>query len=182
MTTPGGCGDIPSGSVSGGSGLNSYALNDFTVTCSGTDSLFKDWNNNTSNWYNIPGLANYTSTYGIGHGESNIDLNYGSANTDVIVAITLSSQGGYHAAARYCHKLVYGGYDDWHLPNRYELNLMYTNRSALPGLNQSSVSGYYWSSTEYHYSGSAWLQRFSDGFQTYSNKDDSRHVRCVRRF
>ncbi len=179
MTTPGGCGDIPSGSVSGGSGTNSYALNDFTVTCSGTDSLFKGWNNNTSNWYNIPGLANYTSTLGIGHGENNIDLNYGSANTDVIVAITLESQGGYHAAARYCHKLVYGGYDDWHLPNRYELNLMYTNRSALPGLVQSG--SYYWSSTENDTS-HAWIQRFSDGSQGNNGKINSRLVRCVRRF
>ncbi|MGZ3781327.1 MAG: hypothetical protein ACXVCY_11820 [Pseudobdellovibrionaceae bacterium] len=28
---------------------------------------------------------------------------------------------GYHAAARYCDKLSYGGYTDWYLPNRYEL-------------------------------------------------------------
>ncbi len=177
MTTPSGCGDIPSGSVSGGSGETSYALNDFTVTCSGIDSLLKSW---SDSWYDIPGLENYTSTYGTGHGLTNKDVNYGSANTDVIVAITSSSQGGYHAAARYCHKLVYGGYDDWHLPNRYELNLMYTNRSALPGLVQSS-SGYYWSSTE-NDNNDVWVQRFFDGYQVSGYKTISRLVRCVRRF
>ncbi len=180
MTTPGGCEDIPLESVSGGSGTNSYALNDFTVTCSGTDSLFKRWNGGSSNWYDIPGLQNYTLNWGTGYGETNKDVNYGSANTDVIVAITLSSQGGYHAAARYCHKLVYGGYDDWHLPNRYELNLMYTNRSVLPGLNDSGF--YYWSSTELN-SNNAWVQRLSDGYQHYTgSKNYLRLVRCVRRF
>ncbi len=179
MTTPGGCGDIPSGSVSGGSGSNSYALNNFTVTCSGTDSLSKDWNDGSLNWYDIPGLENYTSTFGTGHGEINKDVNYGSVNTDVIVAITSGSQGGYHAAARYCHKLVYGGYDDWYLPNRYKLNLMYTNRSALPGLDQSG--NYYWSSAEFNDNG-AWIQRFYNGSQSTDGKNGSHFVRCVRRF
>ncbi len=180
MTTPGGCGDIPSESVSGDSGPNSYALNDFTVTCSGTDSLIKDWNDGSSNWYNIPGLENYTSGGGIGNGEINKDVSYGSTNTGVIVAITSWRRGGYHAAARYCDKLFYGGYDDWYLPNRYELNLMYTNRSALPGLVQGQ-GDWYWSSTESDNS-FVWIQRFSDGYQDSYDKDASFLVRCVRRF
>ncbi len=75
-------------------------------------SLRKDWNDNSTNWYDIPGLANYTLKIGTGYGEINKDLNYGSANTGVIAAITSWSQGGYHPAARCCDKLVYGGYDD----------------------------------------------------------------------
>ncbi len=179
MTTPGGCGDIPLGSVSGGSGTNSYALNDFTVTCSGTDSLVKTWGNRLTGWYDIPGLQNHRSALGTGYGLRNTDLNYGSVNTDIIATITSSSQGGYHAAARYCHKLVYGGYDDWHLPNRYELNLMYTNRSAIPGLNLRG--DLYCSSTE-GASISVWAQRFSDGAQSGSYKGDHWLIRCVRRF
>ncbi len=161
-------------------GVNSYAENDFKVACSGTtDSLRKDWNNNSQNYYDIPELVNYILTSGTGHGEINEDLNYGSANTDVIVAITLLSQRGYHGAARYCDKLVYGGYGDWHLPNRYELNLMYINRSAIPGLDQSGNC--YWSSTEVS-SFSTWTQRLSDGGQHYGNKISNWLVRCVRRF
>ncbi len=181
MTTPGGCGDIPLGSVSGGSGTNSYALDDFTVTCSGTDSLRKRWNG-SDDWYDIPGLVNYTLTTGTGYGEINKDANYGSANTDAIVAITSPDQGGYHPAARYCDKLDYGGYDDWHLPNRYELNLMYTNRLVLPGLDKRSISGiWYWSSTE-NATAYAWIQRFYNGRQDTDGKGGFHFVRCVRRF
>ncbi len=180
MTTPGGCEDIPLESISEGSGTNSYALDNFTVTCSGTDSLSKSWNDSSFNYYDIPGLENYILTSGTGHGEINEDSNYGSANTDVIVAITLQSQGGYHGAARYCDKLVYGGYDDWHLPNRYELNLMYTNRSVIPGLVQGS-NDHYWSSTETSTNG-AWAQRLSDGAQIYGDKANPLLIRCVRRF
>jgi ACT domain-containing protein len=180
MTTPGGCADIPPGDVSGGSGATSYALVDFTVTCSGTDSLTKTWNNGTSNWYDIPGLTNYTTTAGTGNGATNVDVNYGSANTVNIAVIRAGAQGGYHAAARYCDRLVYGGYNDWHLANRFELNLMYTNRASIPGLDLSG--NWYWSSTEYNTIG-GWIQRFSDGNQNrYASKSSSHRVRCVRRF
>ncbi|MBY0315885.1 MAG: DUF1566 domain-containing protein [Bdellovibrionales bacterium] len=147
MTTPGGCGEIPAGQQGGGSGASAWPNADFTPTCSGTDSLTKYWNDGTSNWYDIPGLTNYTSTEGTGFGASNTDQYYGSQNTTNIVAITSAGQGGYHAAARYCDRLSYGGYTDWHLPNRYELNLFWTNRASIPGLVQDG--NWYWSSTEY---------------------------------
>jgi hypothetical protein len=172
MTTPGGCSDIPAGSVSGGSGTSSYANADFTpASCSGTDALVKTWNDGTGNWYDIPNLTNYTSTGG--------DNKYGSQNAVEIVAITAAGSGGYHAAARYCDKLVYGGYNDWYLPNRYELNLMWTNQASIPGLNKTG--SWYWSSTEYSYINS-WVQRFTDGNQNYFYKFSNYLVRCVRRF
>jgi len=96
------------------------------------------------------------------------------------VAITATLEGGYHAAARYCDKLSYGGYTDWYLPNRYELNLFYTNKVDIPGLDTSS-SGYYWSSSEYD-SANAWVQRLSDGLQYYAHKNYAYRVRCVRKF
>ena len=181
MTTPGGCANIPLGSVSGGSGDTSYAISDFTpASCTGADALTKTWNDGSSNWYNIPGLTNYTTTGGTGNGATNTDQYYGSANTAVIAAITVVGQGGYHAAARYCDKLSYGGYTDWFLPNRYELNLMFTNKSWIPGL-ATGVSDYYWSSTEYN-NFNSWIQRFSDGFQHYGFKYDNYRVRCLRRY
>ncbi|WP_415061508.1 DUF1566 domain-containing protein [Bdellovibrio sp.] len=182
MTTPGGCGEIPAGQIVG-SGSSAYPSADFTPTCSGTDALAKFWNNGTGSWYDIPALTNKTTSNGTGYGSSNTDADYGSTNTTNIVGITNGASGGYHAAARYCDKLVYGGYSDWYLPNRYELNLFYTNKASIPGLNTSG--SFYWSSTEY--SGSyAWYQRFSDGHQGYYddfyNKTTSSLVRCVRRF
>jgi len=178
MTTPGGCGEIPGGQIVG-SGASAYPNADFTPTCSGTDSLTKYWNDGTSNWYDFPSLTNYTATVGTGSGGSNTDANYGSTNTTNIAANTIAGQGGYHAAARYCDGLAYGGYSDWYLPNRYELNLMYTNKASIPGLD---VTGnWYWSSTEYTNT-YAWVQRFSDGNQTSLTKTSAYRLRCVRRY
>ncbi|NUN04894.1 MAG: DUF1566 domain-containing protein [Bdellovibrio sp.] len=184
MTTPGGCGDIPAGSVSGGSGPSSYANADFTPTsCSGNDATRKYWNDGTGSLYDIPNLTNYTSTSGTGYGGTNTDNKYGNQNAVEIVAITAAGSGGYHAAARYCDKLDYGGYKDWYLPSRYELNLMWTNKGSIPGLD---VSGnWYWSSTEYA-SDTSWIQRFDAGLQSAGNKNanlpNGLLVRCVRRF
>lgn len=179
MTTPGGCSDIPAGSVSGGGGPTSYANADFTpASCSGTDSLTKTWNDGSDNWFGVPGLSPFTNYGGTGFGASSTDTYYGSTNTTNIAAITSPAQGGYHAAARYCDKLVYGGYNDWYLPNNYELNLMWTNTGSIPGLNAGS---YYWSSSELNNSAS-WAQRFSDGNRGGYHKYHSHLVRCVRRF
>jgi hypothetical protein len=181
MTTPGGCGEIPAGQIVG-SGASAYPNADFTPTCSGTDALTKYWNDGTTNYYDIPGLTNYTTTTGVGNGASNTDVNYGgptTGNTPTIVAITAAGQGGYHAAARYCDKLSYGGYTDWYLPNRYELNLMNTNKASIPGLD---VTGnWYWSSTEYA-TNTAWIQRFSDGYQSTDYKVNANRFRCLRRY
>ncbi len=180
MTTPGRCQEIPAGAIGGGSGLSAWPSVDFTPTCTGaSDTLKKYWHDGTTNYYDIPSLINYTTTTGTGQGAVNIDANYGSTNTANIVAITAPAQGGYHAAARYCDKLSYGGYTDWYLPNRYELNLMFINKTSLT-LSLTS-SSYYWSSTEYS-SNTAWIQRFTDGNQTAIGKFNGHYVRCVRRY
>jgi hypothetical protein len=178
MTTPGGCGEIPSGQRVG-SGSKAYPSAEFTPTCSDTDFLTKNWNDGSiGTYYDIPGLTNYADNVGVGFGDYNSDQNYGSTNTSNIVAITASTEGGRHAAASYCENLVYGGYNDWYLPNRYELNLMDSHRPSIPGL----VTGvYYWSSTEMS-SSSVWKQRFSDGSQDGALKDEANLVRCVRRY
>lgn len=180
ITTPGGCSDMPAGSVSGGSGTTAYANSDFTpASCSGTDAMTKTWNDGTTNYYDIPGVYSIATTAAIGYGATNIDPDFGSVYTNAIVAITTGAQGGYHAAARYCDKLNYGGYTDWYLPNRQELNLMFTNKASIPGLD---VSGnYYWTSTEYSANLSSWMQRFTDGMQQVNYKYTAYRVRCVRR-
>ena len=78
-----------------------------------------------------------------------------------------------------CNGLSYGGYDDWYLPNKEELNAMYQKKSSIGGF--SSSGAYYWSSTEYS-SGNAWGQSFYDGSQYYGfSKSNTCRVRCVRR-
>lgn len=66
----------------------------------------------------------------------------GQANTDAIVA----AQGTGNYAAQLCNDLELGGFDDWFLPSRDELDAMYTNLAA-GGLGGFAAAAY-WSSTE----------------------------------
>jgi TolB-like protein len=74
-----------------------------------------------------------------------------------------------------------GGFSDWRLPTKDELNLMYVNLKA------RNLGGFtnilYWSSSE-TFSRGAWYQRFNDGSQDYTNyyKDYPSAVRAVRAF
>jgi hypothetical protein len=109
----------------------------------------------------------------------------GKRNTETIV-IFLAKTGESEKAAQFCSEIEYGGYDDWFLPSKDELNLMYQNLK-LKGLGGFS-GGLYWSSSEYY--GNVWhcayFQRFSDGKQYdndgIENKNNAFCVRPVRQF
>lgn len=94
-------------------------------------------------------------------------------------SVSLASSSTTTQAAKFCRSLNYGGYTDWYLPAIEELNLLYTNRTAIGGFSETS---YYWSSTEYN-DGGAQAYRFTNGM-LYPNrtKTNSQYVRCVRRF
>jgi len=82
-------------------------------------------------------------------------------------------------AADICANLSLGGYDDWFLPSRDELNLMYTN------LKVAGVGGFadsfWWSSSEVN-AYSAWAQAFYSGSQYDPSKTSVLRVRAVRAF
>jgi len=111
-------------------------------------------------------------------GATGTSIGTGQANTSAIVAV----QGAGSYAAKVCDDLVLGGYSDWFLPSRDELNLMYTNLevNGLGGFGSFS----YWSSSEYD-STYAWKQSFGFGYQNcqnYGNKFYTYYVRAVRAF
>jgi len=97
----------------------------------------------------------------------------GAANTLDIVA--QSGNEAATSAAVYCDSLSSGGFTDWFLPSKDELNQMYFNKTAI------GVSlGYYWSSSE---SGVlAWYQYFNNGTQNAGAKADPAKVIPVRAF
>ena len=106
----------------------------------------------------------------VGTGEQNtIDIEAGCATSGIAADI----------CANYSIENSGVTYDDWFLPSKDELDLMYTN------LKDAGVGGFtvyvYWSSSEYD-AFRAWFQYFNNGLQSNLYKDDTYRVRAVRAF
>ena len=88
---------------------------------------------------------------------------------------------GFHEAQEYAAKLYANGHLDWRVPTRSELNVLYQNRAAIGGFEESGSEpvGWYWSSSPYSRR-NAWAQRFSEGYQDTSLKHYYTSLRCVR--
>ena len=80
-------------------------------------------------------------------------------------------------AARLAAVFKFGGFGDWFLPSRDELNELFVNRVVVG----SFASNVYWSSSEIVAS-NAWLQIFIDGNQLVNGKFRAFGVRAVRAF
>lgn len=134
--------------------------------------------------YYVPdGTVKIVGTYtAIGTGKSNterlvafMDIN-GKAYSDSSGTLTAEY------AAKKCLDYTYGGYDDWFLPSKDEVNLMYQNlRKKGFGLFDIDNNSYYWSSSEYD-STNAREQSFYNGNQVYYSRNDKCYVRAVRAF
>ena len=103
----------------------------------------------------------------------------GTGNQNTIDIMTGCSEAG--IAARLCGDLVLGGYSDWYLPSKDELNHLYN-------LFKVSIGGFapffYWSSSEdLIYNAWAWVQNFDGGFQgSYHKSNNGFTLRAVRSF
>lgn len=82
-------------------------------------------------------------------------------------------------AQKICSELSIGGFHDWFLPSKDELNLMYENLK-LNGIGDFA-GGFYWSSTDGR-TGTAWGQFFYNGQQASSDKNGAERVRAIRAF
>ena len=99
----------------------------------------------------------------------------GAANTQAIV----SELGTGSYVAKLSDDLSIGGYDDWFLPSRGELTLIYQN---LYQQNSGGfVSGDYWSSSEIG-GGRAWARAFNSGTEFMAWKDGNERGRAIRAF
>ncbi len=112
----------------------------------------------------------------------------GKINTEMLVetrkesAYNKSEDGGditSDYAAKKCLDYTYGGYDDWFLPSKEELNLIYVNLYK-QGLGSFASNGY-WSSSESDCK-FAWYQDFSNGNQSAIFVENYNCVRPIRAF
>jgi len=117
----------------------------------------------------------------------NASIGFGSQNTNAIINLCSTP----NIAAEICYTYSLNGNDEWYLPSKDELNLMYTNLKTNGFGNFSN--DWYWSSTEFEDQSSydnngyeaAWIQSFDHGSQaTYDVgiKSFENSVRAVRSF
>jgi hypothetical protein len=118
-------------------------------------------------------------------GATSTAIGTGSSNTDAIIA----AQGSGSYAAQLCadYSVTVDGitYDDWFLPSKDELNLLYLQHTLIGGFTDDVTTeiygDYYWSSSEsskYY----AWDQDFFDGSDESSDKNYPNLVRAVRAY
>lgn len=106
-------------------------------------------------------------------GATSTALGGGAANT-----VALSAACGAGTAARICSDLVLGGFDDWSLPSRDELQKLYNNRATIGGF---ASAGGYWCSSD-AYPGQAWHMQFFTGDASFANKYYTYPFRPIRYF
>ena len=140
----------------------------FYVDESGQHGLVTSTSNQSTSmrWFN----GSFVETTATG-----IKTGTGSTNTEAII----KSQGLGVYAASICDKLELNGYNDWFLPSKDELNLLYMQKAA--GVIGDFENDFYWSSTENSNNG-AWSQSFTNGANSSANKDGAYDVRAIRAF
>jgi len=140
--------------------------------------------------------------YGYDINGTDTRIGFGKRNTELIIA-ALNLRGENGKAAQLCREYTLNGYDDWFLPSKDELDLIYinlkhnVNKGKLHFLRYEMklsknkfefFSNYwYWSSSQDDSdSNCAWAQRFNirsqGNFNDYNDKKYMYRVRAVRAF
>ena len=117
-------------------------------------------------WHN----GSYTTT-----GATGTAIGTGLSNTNAIIASQMETATSY--AAGLARAYAGGGYTDWYLPSKDELNKLYLNKTAIGGFANNT----YWSSTE-NGNNFAWFQYFNVGDLSSTTKANPFSVRAIRAF
>jgi len=154
--------------------------------------VFYDKGNNTDSWQYMEvssstvGKADWGADQAV---TTDTAIGTGKRNTLILLDV-LRSRGESGKAAQLCAEYRGGGFNDWFLPSKDELNAIYTSlvKSYLViDLGQTGWLDTYWTSSQnsagasWAY-GTAWIQQFSSGNQNNSSKPHSHSVRAVRQF
>jgi hypothetical protein len=128
------------------------------------------------------GLYLWTSTQ-LGYMFSSANGIYGGAQNTKKILLRAPLTGNTCPAATEA-SLPFGGYSDWYLPDREELDMMYVNLhlQGLGGFSNGPGADNYWTSVEVQSVSSAYSEDFSDGYMLNNNKTTALHVRAIRAF
>ena len=131
--------------------------------------VFYDKGNNTGGWRYLEASPKDLGKTQWQSSVTNIsgtkpDIGSGRENTQ------LTAKGNCRPALM-CQQYSLGGYNDWFLPSKNELDLMYINLKLIRDVGSFSDE-WYWSSTESGINGGAWAQLFKDGQQNGEGYDD----------
>ena len=98
-----------------------------------------------------------------------------------------ATQANWSTALSYCDGLSWGGYNDWRLPDRYELQSIddYSPYNPDPTIDATAFpatpTDEFWSSSSYASAvANAWCLNFYSGLMSDSPKTSTSCVRCVR--
>ena len=116
----------------------------------------------------------YNGTY-IVTGATGTALGTGLANTNTVVAVQGATATSY--AAGLARAYTGGGYSDWYLPSKDELNQLFLHQTAIGGFGPH----YYWSSSEADLT-NAWNQAFDLSSQNPTPKSSPSWMRAIRSF
>jgi hypothetical protein len=120
------------------------------------------------------GNTSWNNGSNITTGATGTAIGTGLANTNAIIA----AQGAGTYAATLARNHNGGGYNDWYLPSKDELNALWTNRVILGGFTIAN----YWSSTEASSTNAFGQSLASDGTQNSFNKALGPYIRAIRSY
>lgn len=166
------------------------------IICKGIGkSIFVDKNHdlsyyvNDSDWadsYNCetrPGTFGYEwGGYGTETGITSVGVGTGLSNTNSLIEMNLQPRAsGWHVVWDKIKEFRQNYSDNWFLPSKGELNLIYRARGNLNNLSLNTIPSY-WSSSE-STCGGVWYQDFSNGYRLRNCKNyHDVHSRLCRQY
>jgi TolB-like protein len=121
-----------------------------------------------------------TTTYGYNIGDTGPGggIIYHTSGSYIYEVSPILGKYDWNTAKRIANTYRGGGYNDWYLPTKYEIDLLC---QSLRKIGKIQDNNWYWSSTERD-DRDAWGQAISYGCPSWSYKIGTHSVRAIRRF
>ena len=145
---------------------------------SGSDPI-RTWAQQTPVNYQSTRVGNVSTV----NNATSLSIGRGYLNTLSIISQGNSNPSTSAATLAHSYSSTVSGItlNDWYLPTKNELILLYSQISIVGGLRES-LDSYYWSSSESLNPSFAWVLDFNNGWQGTGGKSDAFYVRPIRAF